>query len=197
LYRRPVLIGPKPPASTSSPAVRARPHTDPKAGIGGRNLIRRELFALIDYYAELNDLPSEVVRAIALQESSGRHWDKHGNVVSHDDGDSADWGVMQINDRKHGLRGLDLKRVKADERYNIEAGALKLRRAADYWFPRERGFRFTLDWYRSLPAKEKRAARLDLFRSYNGWLKGNVSNALPYERRVETGEVDADEVDAG
>jgi hypothetical protein len=158
--------------------------------VDGRNLSRKELFALIDYYAALNDLPPEVIRAIALQESSGRHWEPDGKVVSHVDRDSMDWGVMQINDRRHGVPGLDLERVKSDERYNIEAGARKLRLAADYWFPKQRGHRFTLDWYKSLPPEEKRAARLDLFRAYNGWLKGNVSNALPYERRVEAGEVE-------
>jgi hypothetical protein len=185
------LIRPKPPPSRNSAHVRTKPPLDARAGIDGRNLTRKELFALIDYYAELNDLPSEVIRAIALQESSGRHWDKNGKVISHVDRDSVDWGVMQINDRRHGLPGLDLERAKADERYNVESGALKLRLAADHWFPKERGRRFTMDWYRSLSPEERRAVRLDLFRAYNGWIKGDSSNALPYERRVEAGEVDA------
>jgi hypothetical protein len=99
--------------------------------VDGHNLSRKELFALIDCYAALNDVPSEVIRAIALQESSGRHWDRDGKVVSNVDCDSMDWGVMQINDRRHGVPGLDLERVKSDERYNIEAGALPYERRVE------------------------------------------------------------------
>jgi hypothetical protein len=175
---------PKPP-----PGGKAKPPTDSRAGIEGRNLSQKDLFALLDWYADQSDLPAEVLRAIALQESSGRQWDKDGKVVVHHDGTGADWGVMQINDARHGLTGVDIQRLKSDERYNIEVGARKTRAASDHCFTQKYGHPFSMRWYASLTADQQRTARLDLFRAYNGWLPKTSSNALPYERRIETGEV--------
>jgi hypothetical protein len=178
----------------SKPQPRAAPRDESAAEVGaktgllGRNLSRRELFAWIDREAASNDLPPEVLRAIALQESSGLQWNGKGQVVTHVDRDSTDWGVMQINDSHHGVPGTDLQRVKSDERYNIEVGARKLRLAGDYWFQKEHGHRFSMSWYNDLSPAAQRAARIDLFRAYNGWLKGSISNALPYERRIANGE---------
>ena len=157
------------------------------AGVNGQNLSQDQLFALTDAAAAENDLPPEVLRAIALQESDGTQWDASGNPVRNDNSNgTTDWGVMQLNTEGWLGDGLDVSRAQTDEAYNVEMGAKELRVASDHWFTQKYGHPFSMDWYRSLPADQQKEARVDLFRSYNGWLD-DTSNAAPYEDKIESG----------
>lgn len=178
--RQPVVLAPPPGQSCGGPTG---------AGQDGQNLSRDALFALTDSAAAQYDLPPEVLRAIALQESDGVQWDANGNPVRNDNSNgTTDWGVMQLNTDGWLGDGLDVSRAQSDEAYNVEMGAKELRVASDHWFTQKYGHPFTMDWYNSLPADQQKEARIDLFRSYNGWLD-DTSNATPYESRIESGEI--------
>lgn len=162
---------------------------DLNAGWGGNNLSQQDLFTLTDQAAAKYDLPPEVMRAIALQESDGTQWDANGNPIRNDNGNgTTDWGVMQLNTEGWLGDELDVSRAQSDERYNVDMGAKELRVASDHWFNQKYGHPFTMDWYQGLPADQQKEARADLFRSYNGWLP-DTSNAIPYENKIASGAI--------
>lgn len=162
--------------------------TDPNAGYNGVNLSRADVFKVTDAAARKYDLPPEVLRAIALQESDATQWFSNGSAVAnHNTDGSTDWGVMQLNDTNAWV-DVDGNRARTDERYNIDAGARDLRAASDYWFQQKYGRKFSTSWYNAQPESTKKEIRQDLFRSYNGWLP-DPSNAYPYEAKIQSGEI--------
>lgn len=89
-------------------------------------LVERE----IEQAAQRAQVPPDVLKAIAWQETGWQHY-SHGNRVQRNPNRnkagvvvSTDWGIIQINDRAHPRA---FPRVKTDPRYNLEYGGRLLR----------------------------------------------------------------------
>ncbi|TWT01125.1 Ig-like domain-containing protein [Planomicrobium sp. CPCC 101079] len=80
------------------------------------------------------DIPPEVVKAVANQESNGWHQFKNGKPVVSSDGGI---GIMQITNKPKGYE--DEKRLKEDIIYNIEAGVKILNEKYNYKLPKISG----------------------------------------------------------
>jgi hypothetical protein len=79
---------------------------------------------VIDYITEqcrITGLPEQLGLATAATESDLTQFHKDGTPLRSSNPDSADWGIMQINDKAWGDT-YDFNRIKSDWRYNIRAG---------------------------------------------------------------------------
>lgn len=66
-------------------------------------------------------LPARIGLAIAWTESGMRQFKNDGTPVKGDNGTSADWGMMQLNDSSWSDT-YDFNRIKTDWKYNVRAG---------------------------------------------------------------------------
>ncbi|MBM3274135.1 MAG: lytic transglycosylase domain-containing protein [Candidatus Sericytochromatia bacterium] len=73
--------------------------------------------------AERNQIPPEILMAIAFKESNWRHYNRDGSVLR-GQWTPSDVGIMQINEKAHPAA---FPRARTDMRYNIEYGARYLK----------------------------------------------------------------------
>ncbi len=93
----------------------------------GKNPSRTEVIDYIKEECERIGLPVEIGLAIAWTESRMQQFDKNGKPVVNENKDkndqvvSADWGIMQINDKA--WKGVyDFDSIKSNWQYNVRAG---------------------------------------------------------------------------
>ena len=82
-----------------------------------------EIRKLLSEAAERNQIPPEILMAIAFKESNWRHYNRDGSVLR-GQWTPSDVGIMQINEKAHPAA---FPRARTDMRYNIEYGARYLK----------------------------------------------------------------------
>lgn len=90
-------------------------------GAPGTNPTRQEVTDYITEQCRLLEIPAELGLATAATESDLTQFNKDGMPVCGSNSDSADWGIMQINDKAWGDT-FDFNRIKSDWKYNVRAG---------------------------------------------------------------------------
>jgi hypothetical protein len=118
-----------------TPAPEPAPSPDPQPapwtgggdiGVGlaippaGTNPSHAVMDTLLSRAADKYGIPREILKAVALRESSWRQYDSSGEAVAGRNSSSTDWGVMQINDYYHPDA---FPRAKTDVAFNIDYGA--------------------------------------------------------------------------
>lgn len=87
----------------------------------GTNPTRQEVTDYITDQCRIIGIPAELGLATASTESDLIQFGKDGMPVCGSNSDSADWGIMQINDKAWGDT-FDFNRIKSDWKYNVRAG---------------------------------------------------------------------------
>ncbi len=87
----------------------------------GVNPTKREVMDYIAAQCRMIGIPPQLGLATAATESSMTQFAKDGSAYRGVNSDSADWGIMQINDKAWG-DAFDLDRLKSDWQYNVRAG---------------------------------------------------------------------------
>lgn len=90
-------------------------------GTPGINPTRQEVMDYITKQCRILGIPAELGLATAVTESDLTQFNKDGMPVCGSNKDSADWGIMQINDKAWGDT-YDFNRIKSDWKYNVRAG---------------------------------------------------------------------------
>jgi soluble lytic murein transglycosylase-like protein len=115
VLKMPAGSAPNPtPAPTPTPAPAPGPVTP------GKNLPRATIEAMLDQAADQYGIPRDILKGVAMHESSWQQWEADGSVKAGRNSGSTDWGIMQINDYAHPDA---FPRVKTDLAYNIDYGA--------------------------------------------------------------------------
>jgi hypothetical protein len=99
-------------------------------GTSGVNPTKQEVTDYITEQCRITGLPEQLGLATAATESNLTQFNKDGTPLCSSNPDSADWGIMQINDKAWGDT-YDFNRIKSDWRYNIRAGLQILRSSYD------------------------------------------------------------------
>jgi soluble lytic murein transglycosylase-like protein len=95
----------------------ANPSVTPVKAVDYENPSIKEINKLLTEAAIKYDVPPEVVKAIAEQESGWRQF-KDGKPYTDESDDRPGYGIMQVTD----TAGFDVERLKTDIVYNIEIG---------------------------------------------------------------------------
>jgi hypothetical protein len=99
-------------------------------GATGVNPSKQEVADYITGQCRAIGLPDQLGLATATTESDLTQFNKDGAPLCGSNTDSADWGIMQINDKAWGDT-FDMNRIKTDWKYNIRAGLQILKESYD------------------------------------------------------------------
>ena len=98
------------------------------AGVAYTDPTREQAKNYIIFQAIKNDVPISIALAVARTETDIYHYNAKGQVKVNDNGNSKDWGIMQINDVAHADL-FEQYDIKNDYQQNIQAGIKILRTA--------------------------------------------------------------------